>query len=101
MAVEQHFGIWKNRFQCLKNGLRVNDPVYAASIIKACAYLQNFIVRERLPDEVDDDRYVDPNIEPEEPDADEEERGLDDGGNAATARLHSQMNSFNLFNGFE
>uniref|UniRef100_A0A915EIT5 DDE Tnp4 domain-containing protein n=1 Tax=Ditylenchus dipsaci TaxID=166011 RepID=A0A915EIT5_9BILA len=57
VAVEQHFGVWKNRFRCLQETLRVKDPVYAAMIVKCCAYLQNFLVNTRKPEDNDDDLF--------------------------------------------
>jgi len=42
--IEQTFGLLKNRFSCLKTGLRVKDMALAAKIIVACAVLHNLCI---------------------------------------------------------
>jgi hypothetical protein len=47
-SVERLYGVWKQRFQCLSRGsLRFREPIVSASVIEACACLQNFLVDER------------------------------------------------------
>jgi hypothetical protein len=61
VSVEQMFGIWKNRFLCLKGSstpgrgpIRFRNPAISATLIQACGILQNFIMDERTPNENDD-----------------------------------------------
>uniref|UniRef100_A0A915D998 DDE Tnp4 domain-containing protein n=1 Tax=Ditylenchus dipsaci TaxID=166011 RepID=A0A915D998_9BILA len=49
--VECAFGVWKNRFRCLKSGLRLKNPTYCCEVIKAYGYLHNFILQERTVEE--------------------------------------------------
>uniref|UniRef100_A0A1I8BD83 DDE Tnp4 domain-containing protein n=1 Tax=Meloidogyne hapla TaxID=6305 RepID=A0A1I8BD83_MELHA len=68
--VEQLFGIWKNRFICLKGAqghgpMRFRNPSISASVVIACACLQNFHVDSRLEEENDDTDYEQIEIIPE------------------------------------
>uniref|UniRef100_A0A915CXY7 DDE Tnp4 domain-containing protein n=1 Tax=Ditylenchus dipsaci TaxID=166011 RepID=A0A915CXY7_9BILA len=63
--VECAFGVWKNRFRCLKSGLRLKNPTYCCEVIKACGYLHNFILQERTVEE-DEDFMDEPANEVEE-----------------------------------
>ncbi|KAM3874193.1 putative nuclease HARBI1 [Diretmus argenteus] len=47
--VERMFGIWKNRFQCLRNTLRFN-PRRCSIVIIATAVLHNYLRRQHCPD---------------------------------------------------
>lgn len=55
--VENAFALWKNKWRCLKQEIRVNTPDYAGLIIKATAYLHNFILKNRLPEDDDDEQF--------------------------------------------
>ncbi|XP_051504374.1 putative nuclease HARBI1 [Myxocyprinus asiaticus] len=58
--VEHMFGVWKSRFQCLRNALRF-EPRRCCIVIIATAVLHNYIKQRGWPDpEVDDDN--DPEI---------------------------------------
>ena len=55
--VESAFGVLKQRWRCLLSGIRVDTPLYAATIIKACFYLHNFVIERRLEEEDDDAEF--------------------------------------------
>uniref|UniRef100_A0A915CMQ2 Putative nuclease HARBI1 n=1 Tax=Ditylenchus dipsaci TaxID=166011 RepID=A0A915CMQ2_9BILA len=57
-VVKCAFGLWKNRFQCLKSGMRLKSPTYCGEVIMACGYLHNFLMEERLEQENDDDEFM-------------------------------------------
>ncbi|XP_039618237.1 putative nuclease HARBI1 [Polypterus senegalus] len=57
--IERMFGVWKNRFQCLRNTLRF-EPRRCCIVIIATAVLHNFLKRCGCPDPdiEDDDQHV-------------------------------------------
>ncbi|XP_039608641.1 putative nuclease HARBI1 [Polypterus senegalus] len=58
--IERMFGVWKNRFQCLRNTLQF-EPRRCCIVIIATAVLHNFLKRCGCPDpdiEDDDDQHV-------------------------------------------
>ncbi|ROL52987.1 Protein ANTAGONIST OF LIKE HETEROCHROMATIN PROTEIN 1 [Anabarilius grahami] len=58
--IERMFGVWKNRFQCLRNTLRF-EPRRCCIVIIATAVLHNFLKQCGCPDpdiEDDDDQHV-------------------------------------------
>jgi len=61
--------VLKNRWQCLKERLRVKEPLFASNVIKSCAALHNFLID--CKEEFDD---LDSDIELEE-NSDDEENG--------------------------
>lgn len=48
-SVERMFGVWKSRFQCLRNTLRF-QPRNSCNVIIACAVLHNFCKQQNEPD---------------------------------------------------
>ena len=55
--VERMFGVWKSRFQCLRNTLRFR-PRKSCNVIIACAVLHNFCKLQNEPDplcDIDDE----------------------------------------------
>ena len=58
--VEQTFCILKNRFYCLKTGLRIKDMTLAAKIILACSVLHNLCLLHGVTS-VDDMQLDGPN----------------------------------------
>jgi len=80
--IESLWGIFKNRFICLKafniwllismykfkgarghGPLRFQNPEVSASVILACACLQNWLIDNRFEDENDDKEFEENNIE--------------------------------------
>uniref|UniRef100_A0A915EBG5 Regulatory protein zeste n=1 Tax=Ditylenchus dipsaci TaxID=166011 RepID=A0A915EBG5_9BILA len=94
-VVECAFGLWKNRFQCLKSGMRLKSPTYCGEVIMACEHLHNFLVEERLEQENDDDDYMEADEEP----GDEEEQQEED-NNVGDSRLPVIYQSFCAVNMF-
>ncbi|CAK5080924.1 unnamed protein product [Meloidogyne enterolobii] len=96
--VEQLFGIWKNRFICLKGAqghgpMRFRDPSISASVVIACACLQNFHVDSRNEQENDDSNYEEIEIIPEQIQNNEQENE-----NEAAYRFEAQFRAFCEFN---
>ena len=77
-VVERAIGLWKMRWLILKKGLRVKSTTYAAEIIKSTGYLHNFLIENRLLEEIDDELFddnVEPNDEEQENDQENEING--------------------------
>ena len=72
----------------MKTGLRLKDPAHSCAAIKACAFLHNFIIQERLEEENDDADFMD--YEMDEPIDQEQEPD----NNAGRKRLNILFNSF-------
>ena len=78
--VEQTFGILKQRFYCLKTGLRVKDMKLAGKIITACAVMHNLCIQHGHildePEEEEDDHLPPPHdqLDPANQDARGEQR---------------------------
>ncbi|KAI1726429.1 DDE superfamily endonuclease domain-containing protein [Ditylenchus destructor] len=90
--VECAFGLWKNRFTCLKTGMRMKDPKFSCKIIKATGYLHNFLIQERTADENDDDDFME-----QSHDEEVEEPAEEDYQNAAN-RFQFIYQEFRLLN---
>lgn len=72
--VECSWALLKNRFQCLKNTLRLKKPENCGQVIMACGHLHNFIIDTK---ETEDDFAEFMGIEQEN----EEVPAAADGGN--------------------
>jgi len=83
----------KNRWLCLKEELRVKNPTYAAEIIKACAYLHNFIIDHRTEAENDDDEFIE-NLIGE----DDQVAELDQNNHVGNNRFNTLFHAFNFVN---
>ena len=53
MVVERLFGVWKRKFPCLSQKLRLSTPEYSAVVIVACAVLHNLAIQRQEVDEED------------------------------------------------
>uniref|UniRef100_A0A915JV04 DDE Tnp4 domain-containing protein n=1 Tax=Romanomermis culicivorax TaxID=13658 RepID=A0A915JV04_ROMCU len=65
--IECSFGVLKNRWQCLKERLRVKDVLFTSNVIKACFALHNFII-ECNADDFDSEPDLEENSKNEEED---------------------------------
>jgi hypothetical protein len=54
-VVECAIGVLKNRWQCLKSGMRVREPLFACKVIKSCTALHNYLIERRAGE----DPYLD------------------------------------------
>lgn len=91
VIVERSIGLWKMRFLCLKKGLRVKDTTYSAEIIKACAYLHNFIIDNRTNEENDDDQFEEETDENDEPNSREENDNFGNDNQNALNRMYQNF----------
>uniref|UniRef100_A0A915KM85 DDE Tnp4 domain-containing protein n=1 Tax=Romanomermis culicivorax TaxID=13658 RepID=A0A915KM85_ROMCU len=68
--IECSFGVLKNRWQCLKERLRVKDVLLASNLIKVCFVLHNFIIECNADDfdEYESEPDLEENSENEEED---------------------------------
>ena len=91
VIVERSIGLWKMRFLCLRKGLRVKDTTYSAEIIKACAYLHNFIIDNRTNEENDDDQFEEETDENDEPNSREENDNFGNDNQNALNRMYQNF----------
>jgi nuclease HARBI1 len=58
VVVEQTFGQWKRRFQCLHSEIRSPNANFICAIICVCAILHNIAKRRNLPDFLEDSTFI-------------------------------------------
>ena len=56
--MERAVALYKNRFTVNKSGMRVKAPSFASEVALATAYLHNFLMRNRNPEDEDDEFFA-------------------------------------------
>uniref|UniRef100_A0A915K9S8 DDE Tnp4 domain-containing protein n=1 Tax=Romanomermis culicivorax TaxID=13658 RepID=A0A915K9S8_ROMCU len=91
--IECAFGVLKNRWQCLKERLRVKEVIFASNVIKCCFALHNFILDTA---ENSEDDFEETDIEfPENDENNENDESPTDSGRQ---RLNFMITNLNMSN---